>query len=185
MKALWVLFSHGFLTVLINKERYMFDQDDQRNSQPYTGEPVIGTITRAPRTTGNLLDKISDLLSGSTEPIPMPLQATGLSPMDYDLGSQITPFEISETEPPMDRLEKTALNFVLISQLIGNGQWVEITTKEYAAFCDRKITPAERSLMSLDLVSRKCLVVTGDRYRIGPQMAFLLSKYVKIKSVAA
>jgi hypothetical protein len=161
----------------------MFDQDDRRNREPYTGPTVLKTLTWAPRTTAAVAQESSD--SACDLSIPMPLQASSLSPMDFNFGTLSGPLEISEIEPSAARLEKVAINFVKMSQFFGFGRWIEVSTKEYSKFCaPRIVTASERSLF-IDLVLRRCLIAHGDKYAIGPHMAFFLSKHVTPQSSVA
>ncbi len=185
MKALQGFCFPAVFRLVLNKERYMFDQDDQRTSQPYTGPAVLRTLTWAPRTKRSLLDSISDFVSGSDEPIPMPLQASTLSPMDFDFGKLSGALEISESEPSAARLEKVAINVVKMSQFFGFGLWIEVSREDYQKFCGKRMVPRSEFGLLIELTLRKCLIARGDKYAIGPYMAFLLSKYSVKNSVAA
>lgn len=159
-----------------------YDQDGRAGSSEYTGPAVLRTLTWTPRTS-SVAQESSDSVCELS--IPMPLQASVLSPRDFDFGKLSGALEISESEPSVVRLEKVAINFVKMSQFFGFGRWIDVSTKEYSAFCaPRIITASERSLF-IDLALRRCLVASSDKYTIGPQMAFFLSKYVIKNSVAA
>lgn len=160
----------------------MFDQDDQLTSQPYTGPAVLRTLTWAPRTTA-VAQESSDSVCNLS--IPMPLQASTLSPMDFDFGKLSGARDISESEPSAARLEKVAINVVKMSQFFGFGLWIEVSREDYQKFCGKRMVPRSEFGLLIELTLRKCLIARGDKYAIGPYMAFLLSKYSVKNSVAA